>query len=738
MNASNTNALASQLANEVKIVGRVVHEKTNSPIPQVTIYLAGPANYQEISDENGRFNLSVKSGTYQIILSHIAYNRKEFELHLAADTVMQISLSPNGDLEEVLVQTDGNHSLEKHLLLGKVQLLTSEVKKIPVLFGEADALKSLQLLPGVSGGGDGSNQLFVRGGMGDQNLVLLDGVTIFNPAHLFGFFSTFNQDAINKIDLYKGNMPAEYGGRISSVIDVEMNPGDLNAKSLEGGIGLISSKLLLKTPIQQGKSSIMLSGRRTYADLFLKLSKDTSINQSRLYFYDLHVKNQWKINDRQELIISAYQGADQLGFSDVFDFAWGNKMLRAEWKVAMNDKWSVRTGINGSEYHYSIHTESTNIKYQIGSQIGQSTIRQDYVWKPSNSFEFKFGMLFSRIKLSPNQIDSDDKEAFSTIHVPVQKQHETTLYVSQEWQPSAHLSIGAGLRSSFLKGLAPTLEPRLSATFSFRPQSTIYASLNINSQFIHQLFSNTTHLPTDHWVLSDRDLKPQRALQGSLGYFKSWSGNAYSWSIETFFKRLYNQIEYKEGVSVQQITQIQQVITHGKGKAFGAEFQLKKSAGKWQGWVAYTWSKSTRQFDALNQGRSFHARQDRPHDLSIVTMYAIAPRWSVSGNFIYATGNAVSIPSSKYSIQGETVYYYAQRNAERMPSYHRFDLSLTYHQAMSNNKSSNWNIGFYNLYNRKNAFMLDFRESELDQGRTEIYRIALFGVVPSVSWNFKF
>lgn len=750
----------------------------------------------------GFFSLRLPPGQVRIEFSHIGYNAKTMDLDLSADTILRVDLEPSGVLDEIVVSATATRNQLNTPQMGLSQVDLQDVRQVPVLLGERDVLKTIQLLPGVLSGGEGSSTFFVRGGMGDQNLILLDDATVFNASHLFGFFSTFNSDAIKQVDLYKGEMPAQYGGRLASVLDIQMLEGNNKSFQAEGGIGLIASRLKVEGPIVRDRASFVLSGRRTYADMFLRLSSDETVNQSQLYFYDLNLKANYQLNDRNRLYLSGYFGKDMLGYSDVFRFGWGNSTASLRWNRLWNHQLFSNTTLVYSDYNYRVDLLDETVDFVIASRIGGYNLKQDFHYYPDADHVVRFGLDARLQQMRPATIDAGEESPVNTLDIQQRSGLEIAAYASHEWTVSSRLSMVYGLRANQYLLLGPgvffdydaatgsiegvrgadfdyhisdfdlepgqleippgvgrdeivallgtpygkrdvvhrywALEPRLSLNYRLDEQSSLKAAVTRNSQFIHQLSNATSSLPTDSWVLSSNNVKPQFADQFSVGYYRNFAGDAYEFSVESYYKDMRNQIEYRDGADLPTNDHLDAELVFGIGRSYGVEWHLKKQRGRWHGWLSYALSKSERKFDQLNGGRWFNARQDRTHDFSGVLMYELGPHWSLSGTFVYATGHAVTFPSGKYTIDGQTLWYYHERNGYRMPDYHRLDIGVNWERPSTKGFSSSWSFGLFNAYNRKNAYIIDFREGEYNAEQTEIYRIALFGAIPSVTWNFKF
>ncbi len=716
----------------------------------------------------GFYSLLLPQGNRTVSVSYVGYETQTKVLSLNESIKYDVELIPNQNkLEEVIVSGTRRSKNVKSPQMGAFKFSTEEIKNVPVLFGEKDLLKTIQLLPGVQSGGEGSANFFVRGGGGDQNLILLDEAIVYNASHLLGFFSTFNSDAVKDVQLYKGGIPSQYGGRISSVLDIAMVDGNQKEFSAEGGIGLIASRLKVSAPLSDGRGSFMISGRRTYADLFLKLSSDQDVKQSKLYFYDLNAKLNYRIDDRNKIFVSGYFGKDDLGFSDKFGFNWGNSTATVRWNHIFNDRLFGNTSLIYSDFNYNVGVNGNSGDFDIASKIGNFNLKQDFSFYPSNSSTIRFGVNALNQTIRPASLSADEDANVNSIRIEKRKGWDISAYFSHEWKATERLSLLYGLRLSDFMVIGPgtfysfdgerdvvgeqyfgngtvakhyiNLEPRLSASLLLNSQSSIKLSYNRMVQNLHQLTNSTSALPTDQYVLSSLNIKPQLADQVAFGYFRNFSENTYEFSVESYYKSMDNQIDFRTGADLQANKLLEGELLFGKGRAYGLEFLLRKSRGKLSGWIGYTLSKSERKFNGINQGNWFNARQDRTHDVSLVTMYKLSDKWSFGANLIFNSGNAVTYPAGKYDLNNTTLFYYTERNSHRAPNYHRLDLSATYEPQKSNKRfTSSWTFGIYNAYNRRNAYIVDFRENENNPTITEAYQIALFGIIPSVTWNFKF
>jgi hypothetical protein len=757
----------SLLAQSTAVISGYVRDgQTGETLIGATIRSISSSSISTQTNAYGYFSLRLQKGKQPIQIQFLGYQPIQMTINLQKDTILNLKLQAGVELDEVLIDANPRENLVRSPQMGMTKIVMKETQHIPVLFGEKDIIKTLQLLPGVQSGGEGSSQLFVRGGGGDQNLVLLDEAVVYNASHLFGFFSTFNSDALKDVSLYKGAMPAMYGGRVSSVLDIRMLDGNDQKFGFEGGIGLIASRLKLEGPIVKNKGSWMISGRRTYADLFLKLSDDVDVRSSQLYFYDLNLKGNYRINNKNTLFVSGYLGEDILQYSNNFHFSWGNRSGTLRWNHLFHPKLFSNSTVMFSDYKYKIGIQDEQTQFSIHSRIRNSHYKQDFQYFPSVSHTLRFGLQLMSQQIEPLQIRSVDSSSINTSIPDPRMGLDQAVYVSHEWKWNQRVQFDYGLRLGRYVALGPgeyyrfdqegemldktyygkgkaaasfwILEPRWSMSYLLHPQKSLKASYSRTSQTVHQLTNTTSSLPTDTWILSSPQVRPQTADQWAIGYAQTFNKQRFSFEFETYYKDMHHQIDLQNGANIQGNQFLEGELVFGKGRAYGAEWLVRKQHGDLTGWMGYTLSKSERKFDAINEGQWFNARQDKTHDFSLVAMYALHKNWHVSATFIYSTGQAVTYPIGKYQWDGQTVYDYSLRNAHRMPSYHRLDIGATYAKPSKKRFQSSWNFGVYNAYNRKNAYIIDFRTEDALNGPTEAYRLALFGIIPSVTYHFKF
>ena len=715
----------------------------------------------------GFYSLTGNTGDYDMIVSYTGYQSYTKTISLTSSLKINVELGGNkGDLNEVVI-TSKNRKNEnvKSPQMGLDKLDMKSLDNLPVLFGEKDVLKTIQLLPGVKSGGEGNTGFFVRGGAADQNLILLDEAVVYNSSHLLGFFSTFNGDAIKDVSLYKGGMPAQYGGRLSSVLDVKMQDGNNKEFSAEGGIGLIASRIKVEGPIVKDKGSFMISARRTYIDLLLKASPDSSLKGNTLNFYDINAKLNYKFDDKNTLFVSGYFGQDNIGIKDLFANDWGNTTATIRLNHVFNDKLFSNTSVIYNKYHYAVELLDANNNARVTSMIRDYNVKEDLQYY-SNKHVIRFGVQAIHHRIAPSDITTTGNSSFNPLAVENRYGLELAGYLSDEWALTDKFNILYGVRLSGFSLLGPGTfntydsageiisasttgsgkfvktyiypEPRFSASYSLTDETSIKASYNRNTQNIHILTNANTGSPTDQYVMSSNNIKPELADQVAMGYFRNSKDNSFQFSGEIYYKWLQNQIDYRDGADLIANSTVESELLYGTGRAYGLELYAKKTKGKLTGWISYTLSKTERKIEGINNGDYYNAKQDRTHDLALVGIYNFNPRWTFSANYIYSTGNAVTYPAGKYNIGGLTNYYYTNRNANRMPYTARLDLSATLKAKETKKYQSSWSFGVYNALNRKNPYSITFRDKKNDPTQTEAVQTSLFGIIPSVTYNFKF
>ena len=728
------------------------------------------------TNQYGFYSLTLDKGEYEIVYSFIGYKTITKKITLDKNIRTNVSLKTDAILtKEVIVEGE---RLDKNVAssnMSQVKLKVESVKELPVILGEVDVLKSAQLLPGIQSGGEGNSGLYVRGGGPDQNLILLDEAVVYNAAHLFGFFSVFNADAIKDMNIIKGGMPAEYGGRLSSVIDITMKDGNNKRFQADGGIGLLSSRLTLQGPIQKEKSSFIVSGRRTYIDVLAQpfMNEENAFSGSGYYFYDLTTKVNYKLSDKNRLYLSGYFGRDVFDFINSdngigISIPWGNATTSLRWNHLFNDKLFVNTSVIFTDYRFQFNIAQSDFEFKIYTGINDWNTKVDFLYQPNQRNTIRFGTNYTYHKFIPGNATGRSGEVeFAPDEVYTQYSNEGALYFSNDVELNDEIKAHLGLRySSFqYKGnitfreyiksdLAGendnyrNIEPRVSLRYRINTNNSIKMAFTQNYQYIHLASLSSLSLPADLWVPSSKDIKPKFSTQYALGYFKNFNENMYETSVEAYYKEITNLIEYKEGVLPEDNTNTNSddAFVFGDGDSYGVELLIKKNKGKTTGWIGYTLSKTTKYFDDVNNGNPFPAKYDRRHDLSITASHKINDKWTLSTVFVYATGNSITLPTERYVVGGDVYTEYTSRNGYKMPPYHRLDIGATFKPKPKRKYESSWNFSIYNVYSRKNPYFIYFAlESDDNSGSIQngnitpkAYQVSIFPILPSVTWNFSF
>ena len=744
----------------------------------------------------GYYVLNLAPGRHTIAVSYIGYEEYAKAIEVSADLKMNIDARPSAILaKEFEVVGDRGKDNTEDTRMGTVDLEVQRMSTLPALLGEVDILKVIQFLPGVKSNGEGNSGFYVRGGGPDQNLILLDNATVYNASHLFGFFSVFNADAVKNIELIKGGMPANYGGRISSVLDINMKEGNEKGFHGQGGIGLISSRLTLEGPIVKDRGSFIVSGRRTYVDVLAKpfISDSSAFGGSGYYFYDLNAKANYRFSDKDKVFLSGYFGRDVFDFSSInagdpnFRIPRGNATLAARWNHVFGPKLFLNTTATFSDYSFAFDARQDQFAFKLFSGIKDYGMKLDLNHYLSARHDLKYGAQYIYHVYTTSTVDVSSGDTEFNIQTPPKLHaHETALYALDEFDLTDRLRINAGLRLTTFNHVGPytrynvddrgrtigtdtipagrnikgyaALEPRFSLRYRIDGSSSIKASFMRGQQYVHLASFSSIALPTDVWIPSSTRVKPQIGTQYAAGYFRDFLDHQFETSVEVYYKDFDNLIEYAEGAEPQGNgnANYDAQLVFGSGYSYGAEFFVKKVTGKINGWVGYTWSRTMRSFPDINNGKEFPSRWDRRNDLSVVLSYDRNKRWSFGATFVYATGQAVTLPVNRYFIEGRLVSEYTERNGFRMAPYHRLDLAATLTNKSTKQRKdpatgettevprryrSSWTFGVYNAYNRANPYFIYF-DSEGDPGggtfRVIAKQVSLFTILPSVTWNFKF
>ena len=750
------------------ISGTVKDSATGETLIGASVTIKESPQTGTITNSYGFYSLTAPKGDCTLQVSYIGYETAVMPISLNSDLKINISLSAKSELKEVVISANKpNDDNVTSAQMGVEKLNMAQINNVPVLLGEKDILKTISLLPGIKSAGEGNTGFYVRGGASDQNLILLDEATVYNASHFFGFFSTFNSDAIKDVSIYKGGMPAEYGGRLSSVLDIKMNDGNNKDYTVQGGLGLISSRIKIEGPIVKDKGSFMISARRTYIDFFLKASSDSTIKGSSLYFYDLNAKANYHFDDKNAIYISGYFGKDVLGLKNTFGTNWGNSTGTIRFNHIFNNRLFSNTSIVYSNYNYAIQSFESDDNFKATSQITDVNFKEDLQYSMGNSHTLKFGLNILHHTIAPGNITTTSTSSFNDKSIEERYGYENAAYISDDWRVNNKLTFLYGVRLSGLFLLGPgtfstydaagdiltsktyssgqlvkdyfNLEPRMSASYLLNSESSIKASYNRNTQNIHLLSNSTSSTPTDLYVMSSNNIKPEIADQVSTGYFRNFSDNLFEFSAEIYYKWMQNQIDYKDGAQLIANQDVESQLTYGSGRAYGLELFLKKKYGRFNGWIGYTLSKTELKFNAINNGNYFPATQDRTHDISVVGIYQLTKRWNLSSAFVYGTGNAVTYPTGKYNIGGLTTFSYSERNGYRLPSSNRLDIGATLEGKEHKKYHSSWTFGIYNVYAHREPYIITFRDSKTVPNTTEAVETSIFATrIPSVTWNFKF
>lgn len=735
-----------------------------------------------ITNEYGFYSITIPEGNYEIHFTSIGFTSKIVTINLSENKVINLSLTTDlEELDEVIIKTDNEKLNIRNPQMSVNTLKASTIKKIPVVLGEADVLKAITLLPGVTNSGEGASGFNVRGGAADQNLVLLDEATLYSSSHLFGFFSVFNPDAIKNITLYKGGIPARYGGRISSVLDIYQKDGNKKQFKANGGIGLVSSRLLIEGPIVKEKASFLVAGRSSYAHLFLPLFD----NKNVAYFYDLNTKLSYNVNQNNKLFLSGYFGRDVFKINDTFSNTFGNATLNVRWNHLFTEKLFSNLSFIFSDYKFGL--DLTMIDFDFNSGIRNYNLKYDFSHYLSDKIELGYGFNSLYYKFNPGEITPTGAEsAVNALKLTDKFALENALYLEAEIKVSEKLRVQAGLRFSTFNRLGqdelflyendnpidynPTfdiyekgtpndtisykksetikffsnLEPRINVSYQLTDRTSIKASYNRMSQYIHLISNTTSPTPFDIYAPSGKYIEPQLADQVALGYFKNFDN--YSLEVETFYKKVQNRLDYIDGAELVANDAIEQIVLNGEGRAYGLEILFRKNTGRLKGWFAYTLSKSEQRTPGrtaiepgINNGKWYNSPWDKTHDFSVTGQYELSKKWSFSSNFVFQTGRPTTYPNGHYEYNGIVIPIYEDRNSSRLSSFHHLDIAATWTPKPTSEKrwKGEWVFSIYNLYNRKNAASISFRENT-DTSTNEAVQLSIFGIVPSISYNFKF
>ncbi len=735
-----------------------------------------------VTNQYGYYSITLPKGEYEIMYSSIGFAPQKVQISLSGNVKKDLALTTDTEsLDEVIIEANNERLNVRSSQMSANTLSTTTIKKIPVVLGEVDVIKAITLLPGVTSAGEGASGFNVRGGAADQNLILLDEATLYNSSHLFGFFSVFNPDAIKDLTLYKGGIPARYGGRISSVLDIYQKDGNKREYHASGGIGLVASRLLLEGPIKKDVASFLVGGRSSYAHLFLPLFDNDNV----AYFYDLNAKLSYNLNDNNRLFLSGYFGRDVFEISDSFANSFGNTTLNLRWNHLFSNKLFSNLSLIYSDYYYGL--ELKFVEFDFDSGIRNFNLKYDFTHYISNNIDLRYGINSIYYKFNPGDVTPTTEDSgINPFKLTDKYAWENAAYVDAEIDLSDRISIQTGLRLSTFNRLGQdelflyendnpiiynesldiyqkatpidtvsfsrsetiksfaNLEPRFAISYLLNDDSSIKASYNRMAQYIHLISNTTSPTPFDIYAPSGKYIDPPLADQVALGYFRNF--NNYSLEVETFYKKVKNRLDYVDDADLIANDAVEQILLNGEARAYGLEMLFKKNTGKFQGWVAYTLSKSeqrtpgrTPNESGINNGEWYKSPWDKTHDISITGQYEFTTKWSFGANFIFQTGIPTTYPEGQYEYNGVVVPVYEARNSSRLSAFHRMDFSATWTPKPESTKrwKGEWVFSIYNVYNRKNAASVSFRENT-DTGQNEAVRLSIFGIIPSVTYNFKF
>ena len=765
------------------ISGTVTDGSSNETLIGVNVYIP-ELQKGAITNSYGFYSITLEEGNYVLLIQFLGYKSQSIPVELNKNVSISIQLQEDTEeLEAVVISADKESNSIRSPQMSVNTLTSGTVKQIPAVLGEPDLVKAITFLPGVTNAGEGSSGFNVRGGSADQNLILLDEAILYNSSHLFGLFSVFNPDAIKDLKLFKGGIPARYGGRLSSVLDIYQKDGNSKSHQLNGGVGLVSSKLLVEGPLKQNLGSYLLAGRGTYAHLFLPLVDNKNI----AYFYDLNTKLSYQFGEKDNLLASGYFGRDVFSLDDSFRNVYGNAVFNMRWNHLFSDKLFSNLSMIYSDYYYGLRLDFIEFNWKSGIQ--NFNLKYDFKHYLTNDLTLQYGLNSIYHSFNPGIIEPSTPES-SINYDELTKKYaiENAVYFEATKNLSTNLALNIGLRWSHFTRLGQTelnyyandqavlfndtfqiyqkatpigvrsykksdvlasfnnLEPRFSASYLINDLSSVKLSYNRMSQYLHLLSNTSSPTPLDVWTPSGPFIKPQLLDQYAIGYATQTSNGNYSIEIESYFKSVKNRIDYIDGANLVANDAIEQVILNGRARAYGVELLLKKNLGRLNGWLAYTYSISEQQTPGrnasetgINSGKWYRTAYDKTHDLSAIAQFKYNKKWTFNANFVIQTGQPVNYPNAQYEYNGLSIANYGERNSFRLPSYHRLDLSasLNPRKNLGRKWQGEWIFGIYNVYGRKNAVSIAFRDN-IETGNNEAVKTSLFGMVPSISYNFKF
>lgn len=764
-------------AQEVTLSGYLKDAANGEALIGATVYI--PEIHQgTVSNAYGFYSLTIPPGTYEMHLSYIGYQTMNVRVNAIENQTLNYSMQEmSEEIAEVIVRGEAANANVERIEMGMSKLPVKTIQKLPAFMGEVDIIRTIQLLPGIQSGGEASSGLYVRGGGPDENLMILDEAPVYNASHLMGFFSVFNSNAINDIQVYKSGIPAQFGGKASSVIDIRQKDGNSKRFGFDGGIGNLSSRLTVEGPIIKDKWSFLLAGRRTYYDVLGRAVGINELKDNTLYFYDLNGKSNLVINDKNRIFLSGYMGEDAFELGESLYMRWGNATATARWNHIFGAKLFMNLSAIYSNYDYNLGVPGENAdNFDWSSRIRDYNAKLDFTWYPNPRNTVKYGVNVIHHNFRPGKVQTKGENSmFADMELAHYNALESAVYLSNEHKISERFSLQYGLRVSHFQQIGPGevnyyfhpekpekneltktieyqkgdkigdpfvhLEPRLNMKFTVDGNSSLKASYNRMVQNLHLITNTQSPSPLDIWLPTNTYIEPLLVDQVALGYFRNFASNKWETSVELYYKDMQNVLDYKEGANLFLNSNIETELLNGSGESKGLELLARKTQGQLTGWVAYTWSHTTRTVDGINNGNPYPSSYDRTHDLSVVSNYELNDRWNFAANFVFTTGTPTSFPVAKYTVQGNQLYEYSARNSNRLPNYHRLDLSVTYDFKKNEKRRFKQSINFsvYNIYGRRNAYSITPRANEDNRNQTEFIRLSIIGApIPSITYNFKF
>lgn len=761
-------------AQKVSLSGYLKDESNGEALIGATVYIPD-LGIGVVSNSYGFYSLSMPKGNYSVQVSYIGYNTITQKIKLDNNQSLTVKLKEATEMiDEVVVTSEAKNKNVESVTMSMEKVSVKTIKKLPAFMGEVDIIKSIQLLPGIQSGGEGSSGLYVRGGGPDENLLLLDEAPVYNASHLMGFFSVFNADAIKDIQVYKGGIPARYGGKASSVIDIRQKDGNSQSYHGTASIGNLSSKFTVEGPIIKDKWSFIASGRRMYVDVVGKLVGIEALQDNKINFYDLNFKTNYMVSDKDRIYFSAYSGEDQFVLGESIYMRWGNTTGTIRWNHVFGGKLFANTSVIYSNYNYNLGVPGNSAdQFDWSSMIRDWNLKSDFTYFLNPNNQMKFGINAAYHHFQPGKIDASDSSFFNDMELTHYNALDVAPYISNEQKIGSRITLQYGLRLSYFQQIGDgvvreyadpenlnsgqiteintyddfdfignpylNLEPRFSFKYTLGPTSSIKGSYNRMVQNLHLISNTNSPTPLDIWLPTSKYIKPLKIDQVALGYFRNFKNNAIETSVEVYYKDMINVLDYKEGANLFINETIETELSHGSGNSYGVEILVKKQQGKLTGWIGYTLARTERQIPGINNDKVYPSSYDRTHDLSLVTSYQINEHWNVSSSFVYASGSPITAPIAKYKVNGTTVFEYSGRNEYHLPDYNRLDLSATYEWNIDQAINHSLNFSFYNVYMRRNAYSIYFRENEDNPNKVEAVQLSIIGsLVPSVTYTIKF